>query len=233
MVTRLVLKLPWFLSTPTIVAMAIVGALLMHRLAGTYFERSFRDDVDPLAGITVPAPAQSAATPVAAAVASPAPSGASSTAVPPAVAAQAPASPVPATASGGQAAPAQPAAAAPAAPTGPAVLSEGNVVDGDPGHFGKGRARLIRGGDGALTLRFENFSVTNGPDVYVLLSPNPVASRDAARASDALDLGKLKATDGNVNYTVPAGADGAIYRSVIIYCRAFHVIMASAALEAP
>lgn len=198
MFTRLILKLPWFVSAPSLVAGAVLLAAGLNLVAGPYFKRTFRDDIDPLAGLAAPA-------------ASGAPGG------------------------GGAAAPAaggaaQPSAAAGAA--GPAVLAQGELRDGDPGHHGAGRARLIRGVDGALTLRFENFSVTNGPDLFVILSTDPAGSRGSATDADALNLGRLKATDGNVNYAVPAGADTAEYRSVIIYCRAFKVVFAVATLEA-
>lgn len=112
------------------------------------------------------------------------------------------------------------------------LVSEGTIRDGDPGHPARGRARLIRGADGAHTLRFEDFSVVNGPDVFVILSPDPSGSRDGATAAGALNLGRLRATNGNINYPVPAGADLSGVRSVIIYCRAFHVVMGAASLEA-
>ena len=194
MITRLILRLPWFISAPVLVLGAIVLAVGSNLVAGDYFERSFRDDVDPFAGAMLPASQMSMSVPAG--------TGASG------------------------------AAAAPAAAAGAMLVSEGDFVDGDPGHNGRGRARLIRGPDGAYTLRFENFSVTNGPDLFVILSTDPSGSRGSATASDAVDLGRLKATDGNINYAVPPGADVSHHRSVIIYCRAFKVVFAVATLEA-
>jgi hypothetical protein len=214
MVTRLILHLPWFLSAPLIVAGALVLAVGLNVVAGTYFERSFRDDADPLLGASVPLPsARVSAAPGAGPAASPG----GITGQPAAQAA----------AGAAQAAPAPPAAQ-----SGPSLIGEGEFRDGDPGHHGEGRARLIRGAYGAHTVRFEDFSVTNGPDLFVILSLDPDGSRGSAASDDAVNLGRLKATDGNVNYAVPEGTDVSRYRSVIVYCRAFKVVFAVATLEA-
>jgi hypothetical protein len=128
--------------------------------------------------------------------------------------------------------PATPSQPVIAAPAGPVLLSEGRFVDGDPGHHGEGSARLIRDDDGSHILRLEDFSVTNGPDLFVVLSTDPGGSRSSAGADDAFNLGRLRATDGNINYAVPDGTDLSTFRSVIIYCRAFRVVFAVATLEA-
>lgn len=106
------------------------------------------------------------------------------------------------------------------------VLARGTLRDGEPGHNGEGTVQVIRTEDGALFLRFEEFSVTNGPDPFVVLS------RDAGGyADDSLNLDGLKATDGNINYEIPAGTDLSRYRSAVIWCRAFDVTFAVAMLE--
>lgn len=110
-----------------------------------------------------------------------------------------------------------------------ATLAQGSLRDGEPGHNGRGTAKIIRDASGALTLRFENFSVTNGPDIYVILATGEEPSRTAA--SGGLNLGKVRATDGNVNYQLPAGTDPSVYRHVIIWCKTYDVVFASARLE--
>lgn len=215
------LRPPWFVSIPAFTLAAIILAVGANILAGVYFERTSLDDLDPFASVA--AAPDSTTSIVPAAVTAPA-----TTAVQPPVAATAvPASP--------QVAASSPVASSPpvvAAPTGPMLLREGTFVDGDPGHHGEGTARLIRDAEGSHILRFEDFSVTNGPDLFVILSTDPDGSRSSAAASDALNLGRLRATDGNINYAVPDGVDLAAYRSVIIYCRAFRVVFAVATLEA-
>ncbi len=48
----------------------------------------------------------------------------------------------------------------------------------------------------------------------------------------SLYLGPLKATNGSFNYEIPAGTDVAIYRSVVVWCRAFSVLVTWADLQA-
>jgi hypothetical protein len=106
-----------------------------------------------------------------------------------------------------------------------AVLYEGEWRDGEPGHNGAGRVRIGRDADGKLVLRVEEFSVTNGPDLFVVLSPDA-----DAYAAGSLNLGGLKATDGNFNYEIPDGTDLSQYKSAVVWCRSFDVTFAYATL---
>lgn len=59
------------------------------------------------------------------------------------------------------------------------VLSKGTFQDADRFHQGSGEATIYRGPDGSHLLHLENFKVTNGPDLHVILSPSPAPeSRD-------------------------------------------------------
>lgn len=107
----------------------------------------------------------------------------------------------------------------------PHVTHSGQFHGADDFHFGRGTALVIQVEPGVYVLRFEEFSVRNGPDLYVYLSTNP----DGASAND-YSLGPLKATDGSFNYDIPAEVDISIYRSVIIWCEPFAVLFATAPL---
>jgi hypothetical protein len=109
----------------------------------------------------------------------------------------------------------------------PRVLRTGKFSGADDLHYGRGTVQLIETAPGAYTLRFEEFSVLNGPDLFVLLSP-----RAEGYAEGALNLGELKATDGAFNYEVPAGTDISQYRSAIVWCERFTVLFATAPLVA-
>ena len=111
------------------------------------------------------------------------------------------------------------------APNGPVVLATGEFRDGAPGHRGSGKVALGRDAEGKLVLVLEDFSVTNGPDLHVILS------RSDDGGNEGLDLGELKATDGTFSYAVPEGTDLSQYRSVTIFCVAFPTIFAYAPLE--
>lgn len=106
-----------------------------------------------------------------------------------------------------------------------AVTRTGMFEGADEFHFGHGTASLIEVSPGSWTLRFEDFSVRNGPDLYVYLSPDPDGYADGA-----IELGTLKATDGAFNTDIPAGMDVSAVRSVVIWCKQFSVEFAVAPL---
>jgi hypothetical protein len=112
----------------------------------------------------------------------------------------------------------------------PIVVGLGEFQDGDGFHQGSGNATLFQGPDGAYLLRFDDFTVTNGPDLHVLLSTNPAPS-DHASLDSYLDLGSLKGNIGSQNYTLPADIDVTQFKSVVIYCLPFQVIFATATLN--
>ena len=101
------------------------------------------------------------------------------------------------------------------------VLARGELRAVDSLHHGSGSVMLLRVGVRRY-LRFENVAITNAPDVHVYLS------REIGGAwveATSLYLGPLKATDGSFNYEIPAGTDLAPIRSVVVWCRAFSVLV--------
>ena len=107
----------------------------------------------------------------------------------------------------------------------PASERSGMFAGADDFHFGRGTARLIATAGGGWTVRFEDFAVRNGPDLYVYLSPSP-----KGYAKGALELGTLKADTGAFNYALPPGTDPDAYRSVVVWCKQFAVQFAHATL---
>lgn len=114
-------------------------------------------------------------------------------------------------------------------PSGPVALSLGQFQDGERNYEATGTATLYQLPDGSHLLRFEEFEATNGPDLRVMLvtNPNPTSSADKG---EFIDLGVLKGNVGNQNYEIAADVDISQYQSVIIYCRAFSALFASAPL---
>jgi hypothetical protein len=97
----------------------------------------------------------------------------------------------------------------------------------DDFHFGRGDALLIQTGPNSYVLRFENFSVRNGPDLFVYLS----REQDGRRVEESLNLGKLKATDGAFNYELPPSIDLSGVTSAVVWCKQFSVLFAHAQLN--
>ncbi|MEM7117835.1 MAG: DM13 domain-containing protein [Chloroflexota bacterium] len=109
------------------------------------------------------------------------------------------------------------------------VASAGQFVDADAFHQGSGNATIYQQGNQRV-LRFEDFEVTNGPDLHVLLStsPDPTSSGDIG---EYIDLGQLKGNQGSQNYEIPDDVDLSQYQSVVIYCMPFHVVFSTATLN--
>ena len=89
-------------------------------------------------------------------------------------------------------------------------------------HEVEGKALLIES-DGKKIIRFEDFNTINGPDLYIYLS-------SGLGNEDFVDLGRIKATKGDVNYDVPEGTDTSKYKHVLVWCRAFRVLFSYAEL---
>lgn len=104
----------------------------------------------------------------------------------------------------------------------PTVVAQGTFQDADSAHKGSGSATVYEQ-DGQHVLRFEDFSVTNGPDLRVLLAKD-VNNLDAGY----VELEKLKGNMGNQNYTLAEDIDPAAYDGVVIYCKPFHVTFSTA-----
>lgn len=89
-------------------------------------------------------------------------------------------------------------------------------IVGTSGHEASGSVRVIS--DGIDTyIRYENFKTINGPDIYVYLTKD-------LDAKEYVNLGKVKATEGNVNYKIPAGKNIKDYKYVMVWCKAFGVL---------
>lgn len=89
------------------------------------------------------------------------------------------------------------------------------------GHRASGTAKIISVGEQTY-LRFEDFSVTNGPDLKVYLTPT-------GDIDDGHLLADLKGSRGDQNYVLSENdIEEAGY--VVIYCQPFHVHFARAPL---
>jgi len=96
---------------------------------------------------------------------------------------------------------------------------------GDGFHNAEGLAKVIPfDGSGHTNLRLENFKSTNGPNVHLYLSTDKAAS-------NFIDLGRLKANNGNQNYNIPVGTDLAKYNTALIWCKDFSILFGSAQLK--
>ena len=100
----------------------------------------------------------------------------------------------------------------------------------DPIHWGSGQVQVLGDQSGAHLVHLdESFEVGPGPAFHVYLVDHPkVRSGADFEGSEMVDLGRLKAFKGSQNYPVPQGIDLARYRSVVIWCKQFSVLISPA-----
>lgn len=117
-------------------------------------------------------------------------------------------------------------------PSEPTLLASANFAGADEFHQGSGTASVYELGDGSQVLRFEDFTVTNGPALRVIVTPSvSEISRNQLETDGYEYLGELKGNNGNQNYDVPEDLDlSSGEYTVVIYCEPFHVVFATAAL---
>ena len=107
--------------------------------------------------------------------------------------------------------------------TSPVIESKNETlsyVKGTSGHPASGIVKIITL-EKVKVVRYENFKTINGPDLYVYLSKD-------LQAKDFINLGKIKATEGNINYEVPKDINIQDYSYVIVWCKSFGVLFNSA-----
>jgi len=96
-------------------------------------------------------------------------------------------------------------------------------VIGTPLHPASGTARVVEAESGKHYLRYENFKTINGPDLFVYLAKD-------LDATEFVNLGELRGTEGNINYEIPAGVNLTEYPYALTWCRQFSVLFNSAKL---
>jgi hypothetical protein len=124
-------------------------------------------------------------------------------------------------------------------PTAVERLLTGNFVTVDPVRSAEGTATLYRLSDGRRIVRLEGLDALNGPDLRLLLSayPTPTTQEELEQVAQLqIDLGPLKATQGDQNYEItdPSfNSDNYTNGSVVIYSARYDVVFSFAPLAAP
>lgn len=108
--------------------------------------------------------------------------------------------------------------------------------EGKAGHKVSGDVKLFRA-DGKHYLRFENYQQTQGPDVFVYLTPSedPDTSDEISegvkiRIDGGPDGGEI-VKEGNFNQKIPEDIDVSRYNGVGIWCDAFSTPFGAAPIE--
>ncbi|GAB3858400.1 DM13 domain-containing protein [Micromonospora andamanensis] len=139
--------------------------------------------------------------------------------------------------SAASATPAAPASSAPASPaaTEPAtatLVSSGDFISHE--HDTSGSARIVRTADGRHRLELVGLNTSNGPDLRVWLTDQPVVEGRAGwHVFDDgrwVELGRLKGNRGDQGYEIPGEVELTNLTSVSIWCKRFAVSFGAAAL---
>jgi len=101
-----------------------------------------------------------------------------------------------------------------------AILKTGQF-EGLLGHQASGTAKIIKVNN-MTYLRFENFQVTNGPDLHVYITSD-------GNVQNGIHLAKLKGSVGDQNYLLEK-VDLDTYYTAVIYCQPFGVYFGQAKL---
>jgi hypothetical protein len=101
-------------------------------------------------------------------------------------------------------------------------------------HPTSGRASIYQSLAGKRDLRLTDFITSNGPDVHVVLaqSSDENLGQDFVKGElNDVELGLLKANQGDQNYDLPDSTDLSKYDAVVIYCERFHAVFGVAKLD--
>jgi len=96
-----------------------------------------------------------------------------------------------------------------------ALATKSFQLIGTKGHPASGSIRVLTGEQNVI--RYENYSGTNGPDLYVYLAKD-------LEAKEFVSLGRSQGNQGNINYPVPDEVRLDEYKYVMTWCRAFGVL---------
>jgi hypothetical protein len=107
------------------------------------------------------------------------------------------------------------------------IKKSGDFIEIDVVHKGSGKASYLDSSAGPV-LKFENFKVTPGPDLFVYLSKNKNI-KESKDLGEFVSLGDLKSSKGDQMYNLPEDYED--YNSVVIWCRAFGVLFSVAELS--
>lgn len=119
-----------------------------------------------------------------------------------------------------------------------AELIKVGEFSGKTGHHVSGTVKILRDDQGYY-LRFENYEQTQGPDVFVYLTPaeDPDTSNEIGNGIRILIDGGAEGGEstkvGNFNQRLPDGFDPSRYNGVGIWCDDFSVPFGAATLENP
>lgn len=99
-------------------------------------------------------------------------------------------------------------------------------------HKSAGDASIFRLPGGGSVLRLTHFQTSSGPDVRLYLIKAADATDNSSVTRGFIEVAKLKANEGDQNYSLPASLNIGEYHAVTVWCKRFEVNFATAPLKA-
>ena len=110
------------------------------------------------------------------------------------------------------------------APENATLKYSGNFIQGPYGNNVNGKAEIYEK-NGVFTLVLnENFTISNGPDLYVYVSKEQ-------QPSQFVSLGKLKSVNGGQTYTFTGSVNFDEYKYAVVHCQQYNHLFSYALLE--
>jgi len=110
------------------------------------------------------------------------------------------------------------------------LVAQGQLISHE--HATSGTVQLVKLEDGSHKIILRGFATTDGPDLQVWLTDQPVIPGvQGWRLFDDgkyVELGSLKGNKGTQVYDIPADVDPSKFRSVAIWCKRFAVSFGAA-----
>jgi hypothetical protein len=101
-------------------------------------------------------------------------------------------------------------------------------------HGTTGTALIVELDGGSRFLRLQDLETSNGPDLRVILTDQPLSDDwHVWDDGELVDLGPLKGNLGSSNYEIPPGLDLSGFRTAVVWCRRFSVGFGVAPLDPP
>lgn len=114
----------------------------------------------------------------------------------------------------------------------PLALADGVFAGFDAIFRGQGSATIYQLPNDTWALRLQDFHVTNGPDLHVLLSVNTPDAYNTPLDFGSVDLGSLRGNSGTQVYSIPSDVDLSRFGAVVIWCQPYSVSYAVAEITA-
>ena len=115
----------------------------------------------------------------------------------------------------------------------PVTVASGTFQQINAVRWGQGTVNIYQDATNALTMRFDGFSMLNGPDLHVYLSAADAPKTSADMSANGVDQARCRRAEssyGSQNYPLTDVTDLTQYRSVVIYSPSLDLIYTYAPL---